>query len=260
MEKDKILLELMESKRFKTKKAFADYLGISDQLLNQWLKRPYFDIDIVRSRFPDVDEKWLLTGEGEMKKPGYLVFDKNGVPNVSSHKQAPLIPFEVSNDIGISIKEFCDEYPDRVDVYEPSQLYPIFDYIYKMNQNNMSPVINPGDLLYIKRISIENIINGHCYLVDTKKHGANVYKVIVQGDNIVCKSISEHYMDVEINVSDLFDIYKIVGQFSYSVDVAKDVFRLKQDLTEKDAVIQKLSEELYNSGKRIDALLTLLKK
>lgn len=47
---------------------FARVLGISPQNLSNWYKRNTFDENLILRKFTNVDERWLLTGEGEMLK------------------------------------------------------------------------------------------------------------------------------------------------------------------------------------------------
>lgn len=244
----------MEFKRCKTKKAFADYLGISDQLISQWFRRPYFDIDTIRSKFPEVSDTWLLTGEGEMLKPDNA---EDGAELITTQK-VPLIPIHFSKNFDISIQEYSEKYPERLPIYEPSQIYPQFDYMYEMSGNNMAPAINKGDILYIKSIQLEDILNDTIYLIDTKIHGINVFKVKKDGNIISCESISGLYSTIKINIADIYNVYKIVGVFSYSVSVNETIIDLKAIIKSKDELIRNLGAELANNGKRIDELLKLL--
>ena len=256
MTKDKILLELMEFKKSKTKKAFANYLGISDQLLGQWFRRPYFDLDTIRAKFPEVSEAWLITGEGEMLKT-----DQNDEDSgVIASQKVPLIPIHFSKNLELSIQEYTEKYPERLPIYEPSQIYPSFDYMFEVSDNNMSPAINKGDILYIKGISDEDIINGSCYLLDTKKQGMCVFRIQNKGKYLECESVSDIYNNVCINLDDIHNIYKIVGVFSYSVDINETIANLKDTIKKKDELIRQLGSELSNNGKRIDELLKLLNK
>lgn len=68
MDKVQIINELIEYKGFKTKAKFAEFIGISPQLLSKWMERNTFDIDKMVIAFPEINAIWLLTGKGEMLK------------------------------------------------------------------------------------------------------------------------------------------------------------------------------------------------
>lgn len=51
------------------KARFSKMLGGSSELVGGWLKNDTLDVERVISHFPQVNEHWLRTGEGEMIKP-----------------------------------------------------------------------------------------------------------------------------------------------------------------------------------------------
>lgn len=48
------------------KKKFADFLGISAQQLNNWIKRNTYNPELIYQKCTGVSAEWLLSGEGEM--------------------------------------------------------------------------------------------------------------------------------------------------------------------------------------------------
>lgn len=74
MDKILILNKLKEYKNFPSNRKFAQFLGISEQNLSKWYERNSYNLDILTSKFPEIDANWFLTGEGNMLK----VIDKGG--------------------------------------------------------------------------------------------------------------------------------------------------------------------------------------
>ena len=66
MKNSEILDAIRFYKRFATKKAFANHLGIKANVLSNWYSRGTFDEDIILNKIPEINRAWLLTGEGEM--------------------------------------------------------------------------------------------------------------------------------------------------------------------------------------------------
>lgn len=58
----------MDYKDIRSKRKFAEFLGITEQTLGKWYSRNTLNLDLLVSKFPDVDANWLLTGEGNMLK------------------------------------------------------------------------------------------------------------------------------------------------------------------------------------------------
>lgn len=66
MKNSEILDAIRFYKRFTTKKAFAEHLGIKANVLSNWYSRNTFDEDIILDKIPEINRTWLLTGQGEM--------------------------------------------------------------------------------------------------------------------------------------------------------------------------------------------------
>jgi hypothetical protein len=56
-----------------------------------------------------------------------------------------------------------------------------------------------------------NIVNGECYLIDTKHLGMLVRTMVEQGDAFLCIPSAINYQEQVIAKKDVFDIYQIVG-------------------------------------------------
>jgi len=63
-----ILERLKSAYNLKTDAALADRLGIVASTLSNWKARVSIDYDLIFSKCEDLNEAWILTGEGQMKK------------------------------------------------------------------------------------------------------------------------------------------------------------------------------------------------
>lgn len=87
MKNSEILDAIRFYKRFTTKKAFAEHLGIKANVLSNWYTRNTFDKDIILNKIPEINRTWLLTGEGEMlnhphNEATYNTKNNNGGDNI----------------------------------------------------------------------------------------------------------------------------------------------------------------------------------
>ena len=68
MDKKLILNKLQEYYRFKKDIDFADFLGISGQVLSKWKTRNTYDIELIYTKCTEISPEWLITGKGSMLK------------------------------------------------------------------------------------------------------------------------------------------------------------------------------------------------
>lgn len=68
MDRVLILKQIKEFKNFKTDGEFADFLGITPQVLSNWKSRNTFDVELLYTKCEFINPEWLLTGRGEMLK------------------------------------------------------------------------------------------------------------------------------------------------------------------------------------------------
>lgn len=68
IDKSLILNKIKSHYKFETGESFASFLGISATTLSGWSRRNTFDIELICSKFTDINANWLLSGEGNMIK------------------------------------------------------------------------------------------------------------------------------------------------------------------------------------------------
>lgn len=103
MDKKLILNKLQEYYNFKKDIDFADFLGISGQVLSKWKTRNTYDIELIYTKCTEINPEWLITGNEPMIKPQKnSVFSQNitGDSNIQSGKST-----NVANDNSV-IQEF----------------------------------------------------------------------------------------------------------------------------------------------------------
>jgi uncharacterized protein YjcR len=66
MEKRAIVQRIIGHYTHGNKASFARKLGVSPQLINTWISRNTFDIDLIYAKCEFISAEFLLTGQGEM--------------------------------------------------------------------------------------------------------------------------------------------------------------------------------------------------
>lgn len=156
--------------------------------------------------WPQVNLKWLKTGDGEMFNEPVIIEDEpiNGVPyydvdflggfnemtNDQTRVPAYFINFQPYNKKG---NMWCDIVGD-----------------------SMSPRINSGDKICIRKIEVEDIIFGEIYAIVTKSDMRTVKWVTRSPEDGMIRLVPENkdprygdYQDIE--KSDIRHIYKVIG-------------------------------------------------
>lgn len=68
LNKRQIIKELGSYKNLRSNRALAEFLGINEQNIANWIKRGSLNIGVILSKMPEISPEWLKTGEGPMLK------------------------------------------------------------------------------------------------------------------------------------------------------------------------------------------------
>lgn len=205
MDKSLILNQIKTTFNIRSNAEFARLLGISPQNLSNWYKRGTYDVNLILRKFTDVNETWLLTGEGEMLKEsteattphnrirywvdvdatagGVTLFDDQVTPKY----------------IDLDIPEFRD-CTDAVNLYGDSML----------------PLYKSGQIIILKEWMESFIDYGNVYLVITKK-GNRMVKYLRKGSDtqhVLCVSENKDFDPFEIEKADILRLYLVKGGIS----------------------------------------------
>lgn len=80
-----ILNKIKSHYGFKKGTQFAEFLGITQSALANWLSRDTFDIETLITKCEDINPRWMLTGVGEMLNP---VQKQESASNTNDNMQA----------------------------------------------------------------------------------------------------------------------------------------------------------------------------
>lgn len=181
------------------------------QVVNGKVTMPKDFTERLKLFVPDLNEHWLLTGEGEMLKSQSCggVNDEAGESEVSV-EHVRLLPLYAQggslNDFTVTVKD-----SDCEKVLSPVKGA---DFAIQVHGDSMSPEYPSGSLILIKKINEAAFIEwGKSYVLDTVN--GSVVKMVVPSDKegcIRCVSINPdpRYAPFDVPLSSVFGIYRVL--------------------------------------------------
>jgi len=191
----------------------ANILGVSEANIRGYIKgvMPKQDVleKIVKSF--DISPMWLLTGEGNMYKSEKNICISSTSPSISYIKSIGIPYFDV---------DFIAGFDEIINSQVITPTNNIFiqgfekaDFWCNVSGHSMEPKINHGDIIALKKCTIEDIQYGEIYAVvmDTIR----TIKIIRKSDDP--KKLRfipinfENYDEKEYTLSRILYIYKVIG-------------------------------------------------
>ncbi len=142
MKNSEMLDSIRFYKKFSTKKAFADYLGIRANVLSNWYSRNTFDEFTILSKISEINRVWLLTGEGEMlnhlhNEATHNINSSNNtyINSVGDNSQDKTNEKNIYNEMIITQRELIDSLKEQITQYRKEIEY-LKKKIKDCNENN----------------------------------------------------------------------------------------------------------------------------
>lgn len=206
------LIEYIKYKRM-SRRGFAISIGASGAFVNNISKgigNEY--VDNIKTKYPDLNMTWLLTGEGDMlNEVKSQQTDINIIPLLPVSAQGGSL-----NDFVLSVKnEDCEKI-----------IFPIrgADFAITVSGESMAPEYPSGSKVLIKKIDEKAFIEwGRCYVLDTcngtviKKLAAPVENDPKFGkDYVTCISVNPNplYSPFRVPLCDIYGIYRVMMSLS----------------------------------------------
>lgn len=229
------LVSFIYYKRLSQKK-FEDSIGVSNGYVNSISKGIGADkLEKICSKYPELNRKWLLYGQGEMLNP----IQQGGIHSIASAPHAisavnstvnaqgaSCTPPAPANEICI-VPEEVSELPDT-DVYElvrggglneAERLNAVgrfirIDMYWRVREDAMMPRFMRGDILALAALPEGAMFpNGSPMVVDTRPFGFVFRRVYDAGDALDCRvaNAESGYADTVMQKSQVIRLYRVVG-------------------------------------------------
>ena len=194
------LVEYLKRKRIGQNK-FESMAGISNGYISNLKKSPSAShLTKILNAAPDLDEKWLLTGEGSMIK---------GTSNpVSADKAPEMRPHYLSLANAGTLTEEINAGSEMQPVI--TQM-PQYDYTIEIHGDSMSPAYNSGDIVACRNVTHSNFHQwGQIHVLSTSQ-GNMIKRIYEKGEDIECRSDNANYPPFTIPKEEIYSIGLVVG-------------------------------------------------
>ena len=196
-----MLEDIMKEYNIATKKDFAEKLGISPQSLNDWFYRKSFDANRIIQKFPDINAKWILTGEGKIRISGSKYDNYRLVPMYNLDARGGFL----SNDVVDSAQYVMDRIPFRG--------ASASDICIPISGNSMLPTIRPGAIVLLRPVEYwrEFLEMGQIYVL-CLRDGRRIVKELRSSqdkDKYRCISHNPDFDEVEIPKSLIESVFLV---------------------------------------------------
>lgn len=196
--------------------AFEDSVGISNGYLKKVKSPGYEMISTILAKYPQLNERWLRTGEGEMLKNGSLeenIPDKieydPGETYANQFKRIPVFDVDVFAGSTSLVNTIIDEAIigwARMPGYEDC-----IGWV-RARGDSMTPLIKPNDLIAVlPQVNKKYILWGSMYIVtfegDMAPHP--MVKYVHEGENniVILRSLNKKYTDMKVAMDDIKAFY-----------------------------------------------------
>lgn len=224
IDKSLILKSIKEYKGFAKDSDFARYLGVSPTVLSNWYRRNTFDTNKIVNAFPEINEVWLLTGEGEMlKTPGKEGKGKETeeASNLTVGRVIPLYDAEAAAGNGYEM----DMSPARpIEMIQIGGFLRESEAALRVYGSSMIPHYPPGCIVALKPWVERFIEPGAVYVVETTTN-RYLKRLMYNADKTALRCVSDNtirhedgsakgelcYPEFEIPVEDVRRLFRVVG-------------------------------------------------
>lgn len=267
------------------KKDLAQKLGYNASSFSQIIngRVPVSDkfLEKLLDFIPNLNEKWLLTGDGEMFND---TAEPNAVPiqpmevNIDTGETSPrdvepipttaevipIVPSEIADERGVDIREYVEHNADELEHIDPTKLLRNPDLAEQISGTSMLPTFAPNDVVFVKFLPDRaKIIDGKTYYFDLATLPTMIRKVKFEGcEKLRLIAKNPAFADIIINRSDVLNVGKVIGMFRQSFgdqyDEIEEVRRRKDE--QINTMIKQSGELIEQNGQALKIIRDLIQK
>lgn len=184
-----------------SKRKFQESIGVSNSYIQNISEGIGADVlNRISIQYPDLNTRWLLTGDGEMLKK--QIFNKE-------KDTRPRIPYDAAAGVLTDTVEGVTEYHcEQVPVIS---VFPKYDFTIRVVGRSMEPEYFAGDEVACMKVNEKRFLQwGRVHVLDTTQ-GVVIKRIYDNGDSIICRSYNPEFPDFIIPKEDIRSYNLVVG-------------------------------------------------
>jgi hypothetical protein len=214
---------LIENNKVEDRKSFLQRIGVSSSYLTEIVKgRSSVGLSAIQKIVSEfgISSDWILTGNGSIQnsvtyKAAPIVKEE---PAIYGHRTKNGLPYYDVDFLG-GFNEVFNDQTTTPAYYIDLRPFIHADFWCNLSGDSMSPRLNNGDIIALKRCALETIQYGEIYAVVMGE--LRTVKIIRKGkDECHLRFIPinlENYDEQEYHVSEIIGIFKVVGSIRPSL-------------------------------------------
>lgn len=184
-----------------SKRKFQESIGVSNSYIQNISEGIGADVlNRISIQYPDLNTRWLLTGDGEMLKK--QIFNKE-------KDTRPRIPYDAAAGVLTDTVEGVTEYHcEQVPVIS---VFPKYDFTIRVVGRSMEPEYFAGDEVACMKVNEKRFLQwGRVHVLDTTQ-GVVIKRIYDNGESIICRSYNPEFPDFIIPKEDIRSYNLVVG-------------------------------------------------
>lgn len=248
--KERIIIFIKNSNL--TQRGFEQAAGLSNGYLKSLRKSPTVDkMQSIIHAFPQLNQDWLLTGEGEMlNKTENAVISKT--ETTTDYEDAeivdsfPILPEEVAVESNTNIEEYIEENSSELEQVNPSHKLAPANAAERILRTSMLPTFQPEDIVFVRFLPDRmKLCDGDIYYLNCKNRPTMIRHIKFEPDNrLRLVAQNPQYGDVIISRDDIINVGTIVGLLRMTFgDQYSEIEAIRR---QKEEQIEKRDEQIDN--------------
>lgn len=285
-----LIHHLIKTGAIKNQKDLGEKMGYSNessfsQVINEKVAEPKDFIPKLKNIMPELNDQWLIKGEGEMLKvPATLTVysptaeerneisegvDMSVLPveiveeieaKVIAEVQPPYVPLTVARHPNLDVMEWLKKGNGR-HVSSTFNIMSILNdttFYTEVRSNAMSPALNQGEILFLKEFEEGFVfVDGSPYVIDTRSRGMLAFYLYDRGDYIEARPHNVRFETLKIEKSDVMRYYQILFHGSTWVATELPTGDCHRQVEKQTEQINSLIDQ---NGKTLQIIEDLIKK
>lgn len=246
-----------------SQKRFEAMVGLSNGYVNNISKGlGASKMAEISLRFPELNQQWLLTGEGDMLIPSeeHIHGENNmaisKMENTTDCEEAevmesfPILPEVVAESRDTNIEAYIEENSSELERVNPSSLLSASHAAERILRTSMLPTFQPEDIVFVRFLPDRmKLCDGDIYYLNCTNRPTMIRRIKFEPDNrLRLVAQNPQYGDVIISREDIINVGTIVGMLRLTFG---------DQYAEIEAVRRQKDEQIENRSKQVDNMLEM---